>query len=275
MGNAACVVTSEGVIDAEVGVASPYIVDSGSSSLTVRIGPRFYASDAYLVAYDYCLGRGMYAYEVTPWAHSATYIRDLRYDCRPTYIAPPLVYHVDRSNRYRYDYFRNYYRNHRPGYHYRTEPSRNSWWGKGAPTHPPTVTHPPRHSRDGRATTPPSPWSYNPNKNNRYQPRVTTPPKSTPVTRPGGWWGRGSSTSSSTKPPKYETPTVPSSPSKPKSGFWGSVDKKSTSTPSVRSYSSETSNRGSNRFTPRSVETGTSRGGNAGGGGSKPGWFGK
>lgn len=239
-----CVVGTRGVYDAGVGVGvdvlPPQIITSTDSFVSVRVGPGFYASDAYLLAYDYCLNRGLYAYEFSPWAHTAGFVRDLRYDCRPSYIAPPIVYNLDRRNRFRYNYFQDYFRTHRPGYHY-TRPSKG-WWGRSSTPAPrqPVITNPtPRYSRDGRETTPASPWSYNPNKNNnRYQPRDTTPVQTTP-SKPG-WWGRGSN---NTAQPHVTTPAS-SNPSKP-GWFGGSKDRSapsvSTPSPSVTprpSYSS-------------------------------------
>lgn len=213
---AACVVTPDGTfatVDAGIGVdmdLTPQILDANNSFVTVRVGPRFYASDAYLLAYDHCLSLGMYAYEVSPWAHSASIVRDLRYNCRPSYIAPPLVYHIDRGNRYRYDYFNNYYfRHHRPNYHYR--PPSTGWWGRNHynPSYPkpPQVYQGPGYTHDGRVTTPSSPRSYNPNKD-RYVPRnnVYTPPVTTPSSNPKpGWWGQSGSNLNS-NPSKYDSP---------------------------------------------------------------------
>ncbi len=244
-----CVVTPNGEIisgvDVGVGVdvLPPQIITSDNSFVSVRVGPGFYASDAYLLAYDYCLNRGMYAYEFSPWAHSSGVIRDLRYDCRPNYIAPPVVFNVDRRNRFRYNYFQDYYRSHRPGYHY-TRPS-SGWWGRNnrnnfdsPPPRQPIVTTPqPRYSRDGRLTTQDSPWSYNPNKNdNRYQPR-NTPVANPPPSKPG-WWGRSGSnsrpsySSPSNSQPSTPAPSVSPQPSRNGGGFWGG-SKSSTSSQST------------------------------------------
>lgn len=276
-----CVVSSRGVHgDIGVDVLPPQIVTSDNSFVSVRVGPGFYASDAYLLAYDYCLNRGLYAYEFSPWAHSASVVRDLRYDCRPSYIAPPMVYHVDRSNRFRYNYFRNYYRNHRPGYHY-TRPSsgwwgRNNnnnstpsrgWWGRNNNNNNSNVpreavpTNPsPRFTRDGRATTPSSPWSHNPDKN-RYQPRNNSGPASSSPSKPG-WWGRNNSNNSQPSAPNTSpskpgwfggngnssrpsvsapTPLPKVEDSKPRSGFWGGSNRPSKS--SIKPESSSSSPR--------------------------------
>ncbi len=226
---AACVVTPDGTfIDGGAGVDvdfTPQILDANNSFVTVRVGPRFYASDAYLLAYDHCLGLGMYAYEVNPWPHSASVIRDLRYDCRPNFIAPPMVYHIDRSNRYRYDYFNNYYfRTHRPNHHFR--PPSTGWWGRNHynPSHPhnypnrPQVHQGPGYTHDGRATTPSSPRSYNPGKD-RYVPRskydspnYTPPVSDAPVNNKPGWWGQGSGSNVNSASSKYESPRGNSSP---------------------------------------------------------------
>lgn len=231
---AACVVTPnsgfgvvDGSFDGTVGVGAdmdftPQILTADNSFVTVRIGPRFFASDAYLLAYNHCLNRGLYAYEVSPWSHSASIVRDLRYDCRPSYIAPPMVYHIDRSNRFRYDYFNNYYfRHHRPNHHFR--PPSTGWWGRNhynpsLPTpdyrQPPQIYQGPGYTRDGRATTPSSPRTYNPGKDrysprNGYDPNIYSPPVSnTPVNSKPSWWGRGNNNQTPNTPPpsKYESP---------------------------------------------------------------------
>lgn len=238
-----CVVGTRGVYDAGVGVGvdvmPPQIIHSTDSFVNVRVGPGFFASDAHLLAYDYCLNRGLYAYEFSPWAHSAGFVRDLRFDCRPNFLAPPIVYNLDRRNRFRYNYFQDYFRTHRPGYHY-TRPSRG-WWGRSNTPTPrqPVITNPtPRYSRDGRATTPASPWSYNPNKNNnRYQPRNNSPVQTAP-SKPG-WWGRGGS--NATTQPRVTTPASTNS-SKP--GWFGGS--KNRSTPSASTPSSPASPRNEN-----------------------------
>jgi hypothetical protein len=303
--NVACVITPNGDVGVVGGVGvdlTPQIIYSDSSYVTVRVGPSFYASDAYLLAYNYCLGRGLYPYAYSSWAHSASSIRDLRYDCRSNYIAPPTVYNIDRRNRYRYDYFNNYYyKNHRPGYHYQAPTS--GWWGKNnnryvPPTHPPQVNPSPGYSRDGRAVTPQSPWSYNNGKNNnRYQPRsghhqsspnnpspsYSTP--SNPVPTKNTWWGKSSKTPSHSAvapTPKLE----PESPKSKGGSFWGGGRKSdSSSNPryesappsSDSSYSPRSpSHSGSGSYAPKSSSNFNS--GNessAKSDSSKPGWWGK
>lgn len=292
--NVACVMTPDGDIGVVGGVGVdvvPQIVTSSNSFVSVRLGPSFYASDAYLLAYDYCLNRGLYAYEFSPWAHSSSIVRELRYDCRPTYIAPPIVYNVHRRNHYRYNYFQDYYRNHRPGYHYRTEP--RGWFGKNrdysSPSRPPHVHQSPGYSRDGRAVTPQSPWSYNPNKNDRYQPRSHYNPPPSNSDRPG-WFGKNNQTQSAEyigRP--VDTPSKP--PRSSGGGFWGKNKKSETpryeSKPSSnfgaddrkdRNYSRDySSDSKPNRFTPNTSGSSSSKPSSPGSSseGSKPGWFGK
>lgn len=289
----ACVITPDGSMPPPgVEVIPPSIAIANDAFVSVRVGPGFYASDAYLLAYDHCLNRGLYAYEVSPWAPTANIIRTLGYDCRPNFIAPPIIRRVHRRNRWRHNFFQDYYRTHRPGLHYRT--SSGGWWGRrNRDNQPPNrpVYNAPRRSRDGRALTPNSPWSRNPERN-RYEPRRSSPRNSSPRGRSGSWWG--GSNNNNTQPAVSPRPNVSTTPSKPRVGFWGKKDKE----PKKSKYSSrrgeqetiterdrgQERERGSkkdyssreqskSRFSPISRRESASK--SNGGSAKRPGWFGK
>ncbi len=290
--SSACVMTPDGIMPpVGVDVIPPSIAVGNDSFVSVRVGPGFYASDAYLLAYDHCLNRGLYAYEVSPWAASAGVVRTLGYDCRPNFIAPPFVRRVHRRNRWRYDYFQDYYRTHTPGRHYRT--SGGGWWGGRnnrnsnnyrPPNRPDYST--PRRSRDGRALTPNSPWTNNPNKN-RYQPRNRGGNRNNAPAR-SRWWGGRNNRNGSDRPSTVAPAPRTSSTPKSRGGFWGnknesknksknkykknndskysSEDKKTFN----RDYSSRTERKG--RFSPSTRRDSSSA---TKGSAKKSGWFGR
>lgn len=192
--NTACVVTPNGdFVSSPVSGGfdvRPEVVFGSRSFVNVRIGPDYFVDDAFALAYDHCQRFGFYPLATSNWARSSFEFRELRYSCGSRFVAPPLVLYRDRP------YF---HTNHR-GYHGRhhwnrhdNRPSRpnSGWWGRNNAPSQNTNVDP------DRRTTGQSPWSYNRNKDSRYQsPRGSS---SRPVqnnTTPG-WWGRNRPSSSS------------------------------------------------------------------------------
>lgn len=247
----ACVMTPTGeIIAPPVGVnatvdLTPHYVFRSRSNVTISIGPDYTISDAFILADNHCSSYGYFAVPVRDWDFRYDSVRRLEYYCRrtSTYL-PPVIITSPRSRYYGRPY--RLYNNPYPRYHHRdrhhhdnryNRPS-GGWWSRNqndnnrrvAPT-------PPAHTP--RATTPQSPWSYNPRKDdNDHRPSYDNRDRDRDRDRgSSGWWGRnnrstssGNNSSSSSKPSSsssgsYSSPAASSTSSSSSSsaapGWWG------------------------------------------------------
>lgn len=204
---AACVMTPLGDVAVDgVVTVEPRVVYSSRSRVTIGIGPNYTIDDAFYLANNHCRGYGYYAVPSSTWAHTHHSPRNLVYHCRRT---APVVIHPGPSRPPRY---------HRPVPPpvVRPNPPRTGWWSRNRPAAPAVVAPPARHSeRETRSTVTPSPWSYNPRKNDTPAPRVYAP-------RP-----TVSAPSVSAPPSRVQSSTA--APSKPSSSAVGSSSSNSSS----------------------------------------------